>query len=242
MKKKTKGTLYCALLSLTAFALFTVATCLFDVKAIGPEGSKVGFATVNGFFHDLTGVHLWLYDLTDLLSILPLSAVLGFALLGLSQWIKRKSLLKVDADVLVLGGFYLSVLAVFLLFEKLSPNFRPVLLDGVLEPSYPSSTTMLVLCVLSTFALQMRARIKNRPLCSVTDATTETVLFADMPVKVVLAITYTEPGLKGDTATNTTKPATLETGAEIRVPLFINEGELVEVDTRNGDYVGRVKA
>ena len=76
----------------------------------------------------------------------------------------------------------------------------------------------------------------------VTDATTETVLFADMPVKVVLAITYTEPGLKGDTATNTTKPATLETGAEIRVPLFINEGELVEVDTRNGDYVGRVKA
>ncbi|MBR6806397.1 MAG: elongation factor P, partial [Bacteroidaceae bacterium] len=76
----------------------------------------------------------------------------------------------------------------------------------------------------------------------VTDASTETVLFADMPVKVVLAITYTEPGLKGDTATNTTKPATLETGAEIRVPLFINEGELVEVDTRNGDYVGRVKA
>jgi undecaprenyl-diphosphatase len=144
-----------------------VATCLFDVKAIGPEGSKVGFATVNGFFHDLTGVHLWLYDLTDLLSILPLSAVLGFALLGLSQWIRRKSLLKVDADVLVLGGFYLSVLAVFLLFEKLSPNFRPVLLDGVLEPSYPSSTTMLVLCVLSTFALQMRARIKNSTLRSV---------------------------------------------------------------------------
>ncbi|MBQ8450216.1 MAG: elongation factor P, partial [Bacteroidaceae bacterium] len=76
----------------------------------------------------------------------------------------------------------------------------------------------------------------------VTDASTETVLFADMPVKVVLAITYTEPGLKGDTATNTTKPATLETGAEIRVPLFINEGELVEVDTRDGSYVGRVKA
>jgi elongation factor P len=76
----------------------------------------------------------------------------------------------------------------------------------------------------------------------VTDASTETILFADMPVKVVLAVTYTEPGLKGDTATNTTKPATLETGAEIRVPLFINEGELVEVDTRDGSYVGRVKA
>ena len=75
----------------------------------------------------------------------------------------------------------------------------------------------------------------------VVDASTETVLYAELPTKVVLQITYTEPGLKGDTATNTLKPATLETGAEIRVPLFINEGEFVEVDTRDGSYVGRVK-
>ncbi|WP_305481241.1 elongation factor P [Paramuribaculum intestinale] len=76
----------------------------------------------------------------------------------------------------------------------------------------------------------------------VTDASTETVLFAEMPIKTVLTITYTEPGLKGDTATNTLKPATVETGAEVRVPLFINEGELIEVDTRDGSYIGRVKA
>lgn len=76
----------------------------------------------------------------------------------------------------------------------------------------------------------------------VSDASTETVLYAEMPVKTVLKITYTEPGLKGDTATNTLKPATVETGAEVRVPLFINEGELIEVDTRDGSYVGRVKA
>jgi elongation factor P len=75
----------------------------------------------------------------------------------------------------------------------------------------------------------------------VVDASTETVLYAELPTKVVLQISYTEPGLKGDTATNTLKPATLETGAEIRVPLFINEGEFVEVDTRDGSYVGRVK-
>ncbi|MDE6159367.1 MAG: elongation factor P [Bacteroidaceae bacterium] len=75
----------------------------------------------------------------------------------------------------------------------------------------------------------------------VTDASTETVLYADMPAKVHLAISWTEPGLKGDTATNTLKPAKVETGAEIRVPLFINEGEIVEVDTRDGSYVGRVK-
>ena len=75
----------------------------------------------------------------------------------------------------------------------------------------------------------------------VSDASTETVLYADVPTKVTLKITYTEPGLKGDTATNTLKPATVETGATVRVPLFINEGETIEVDTRDGSYLGRIK-
>ena len=76
----------------------------------------------------------------------------------------------------------------------------------------------------------------------VRDASTETVLYAEMPVKAELEITYTEPGIKGDTATNTLKPATLETGAEIRVPLFCNTGDKVRVDTRDGSYIERVKA
>ncbi len=76
----------------------------------------------------------------------------------------------------------------------------------------------------------------------VTDASTETVLYAEMPIKTVLKVTYTEPGIKGDTATNTLKPATVETGAEVRVPLFVNEGEYIEVDTRDGSYLCRVKA
>lgn len=76
----------------------------------------------------------------------------------------------------------------------------------------------------------------------VSDASTETVLYAEMPVKTVLKITYTEPGIKGDTATNTLKPATVETGATVRVPLFVNEGDIIEVDTRDGSYISRVKA
>ncbi|MBR2102490.1 MAG: elongation factor P [Prevotella sp.] len=75
----------------------------------------------------------------------------------------------------------------------------------------------------------------------VSDADTNTILYAEMPVKTVLRITHSEPGVKGDTATNATKPATLETGVEIRVPLFIEEGELVQVDTRDGSYLQRVK-
>ena len=75
----------------------------------------------------------------------------------------------------------------------------------------------------------------------VSDASTETVLFADMPVKVQLEVTYTEPGIKGDTATNTLKPATVESGAEVRVPLFIEEGEIIEINTQDGSYVGRIR-
>ena len=75
----------------------------------------------------------------------------------------------------------------------------------------------------------------------VSDADTNTILFAEMPVKTVLRITHSEPGVKGDTATNATKPATLETGVEVRVPLFVNEGDLIQVDTRDGSYLQRMK-
>ena len=75
----------------------------------------------------------------------------------------------------------------------------------------------------------------------VSDASTDTVLYAELPVKVTMKVTYTEPGIKGDTATNTLKPATVESGAEVRVPLFIGEGETIEIDTRDGSYVGRVR-
>ena len=75
----------------------------------------------------------------------------------------------------------------------------------------------------------------------VSDTTDGTILYAEMPVKTVLRVTHSEPGIKGDTATNTLKPATLETGVEVRVPLFINEGDLIQVDTRDGSYLQRVK-
>jgi elongation factor P len=84
--------------------------------------------------------------------------------------------------------------------------------------------------------------LKEGMICEiVVHAASETVLFVDLPVQVALLVTYTEPGLKGDTATNATKPATVETGATVRVPLFINEGETIRVDTRDGSYVERVK-
>ena len=75
----------------------------------------------------------------------------------------------------------------------------------------------------------------------VSDTTDGTILYAEMPVKTILRVTHSEPGVKGDTATNTLKPAVLETGVEVRVPLFINEGDLIQVDTRDGSYLARAK-
>ena len=161
MNKQNKKYLSAAVLLMAAFVLWTAAVCIVDLQPIGPEASVVGFATLNGFVHTLTGVHMALYDLTDLLSIIPLMIVLFFGLIGFIQLVKRKSLLKVDFDILVLGGFYIVVIGSFLLFEVLDINYRPVLIEGVLEASYPSSTTMLALCVMPTAMLQLHAHCKK---------------------------------------------------------------------------------
>ena len=144
-----------------AFALWTVAVRFADVQAIGPLDSSVGMASLNGWFHRLTGVHMTLYTLTDWLSLIPIGMVIGFAALGLAQWIKRRSLRKVDADILALGGFYILVGGTFALFEVCVINHRPVLIEGVLEASYPSSTTLLVGCILPTTIRQCR-RIRRQ--------------------------------------------------------------------------------
>ena len=159
-----KKQLTLAVCLLTAFGLWTALVCLVDVRAIGPMGSAVGFARLNGWFHRLTGVHQSLYVITDILSLIPIGVALGFAALGLSQWIGRKKLSAVDHDILRLGGFYIITAAAYLFFEVFVVNVRPVLIEGKTEASYPSSTTVLVLCIMFTAIMQIRLRIKNKTL------------------------------------------------------------------------------
>ena len=162
MKKKSRRLFFLGASLLAAFVLWTVLVCFVDVQAIGPEGSSVGFATLNGCVHDFTGVNISLYVITDWLGLIPIGVAFGFAVLGLVQWIKRKSILKVERSILALGGLYIVVMAVYLLFEIVVINYRPTLINGSLEVSYPSSTTMLVMCVMPTAMIQLRARIKNK--------------------------------------------------------------------------------
>lgn len=145
---------------LFAFALWTVAVLFVDVAAIGPRGSVVGFATLNAWFHRLTGVHMTLYTITDWLGLVPVAVCVAFALFGLCQWIRRKRINYVDADILILGGFYIVTIVAYLLFEAVVINYRPILIEGCLEASYPSSTTLLTLCVMSTAGLQLRRRMR----------------------------------------------------------------------------------
>lgn len=164
MKNSNKKTLYSGLLVLTAFVLWTILVCIIDVDAVGPNGSQVGFSKVNVFIHNITGVNMSLYTITDWLGLVPIIITLGFAVLGALQWIRRKKLKLVDYNIFVLAGFYVMVVAIYVFFEMASINYRPVLINDCLEKSYPSSTTMLVLTIMPTTIMQIKSRFKNLKL------------------------------------------------------------------------------
>jgi len=161
LKKTNKKGLILPVALLLGFAVWTVLISTVDTEPIGPGGSMVGFSALNGFVFRLTGVNWGLYYITDLLSIVLLFVAFCFGLLGLYQMIKRKSILKVDYSILVLGGLYIITVALYLFFDTVIVNHRPTLIDGVLEASYPSSTTLLVLSIMPTALMQFKTRIKN---------------------------------------------------------------------------------
>lgn len=170
-KEKNMKIMLAGVILLIAFALWTLLVCLVDVKPVGVNGSDIGFATLNTFMHELFGVHMALYDITDWLSILPIVFMLSFAVVGVIQLFKRNNIKKVDSDILLLGGFYIAVFVCFIFFEKFVVNYRPVLINGVMEASYPSSTTMLVMCVMPTAAIVLKRRIKNLVLRNIVTCT-----------------------------------------------------------------------
>ena len=146
---------------LIAFLLWTALILLVDVQPLGQNGTNIGFATFNCWFHNLTGVHMSIYTITDWLGLVPICVCMLFGCLGLVQLIQRKNLFKVDYDIIVLGIYYVVVIASFLAFEIIPINYRPILIEGVMEASYPSSTTLLVLSVMPTLIFQTNRRVKN---------------------------------------------------------------------------------
>ena len=149
---------------LAAFIVFTLLIKVIDVKAIGPEDTKVGFAALNGFVFNLFGQHAFFEKLTKILGILALLAAAGFAVVGVLQFLKTKSLRDVDREIIILGVFYVAVLLAYVFFEICVVNYRPVILDEGIEASYPSSHTVLVICIMATAPGQIYRLTQNRSL------------------------------------------------------------------------------
>ena len=159
---KTKGIMFLAsgAALLLVFSLWTLLIQRVDVQGVGVNGTDVGFAEFNTWFHSLTGANMTLYNITDWLGLVPVFVCMGFGVFGLVQMIKRKSLLKVDKDIILLGIYYVIVIFGYLIFEMIPINYRPILINGFMEASYPSSTTLLVLSVMPTLIFQINLRVK----------------------------------------------------------------------------------
>ena len=142
--------------------LFTVLVKNVDVKPIGPNESMVGFADINKLFHNLIGSNMTIYKITEVLGYIPIVMALVYVFIGLKQLIKRKSLLKVDKEIYVLALFYVLVVGVYVFFEKFIINYRPILIDGLLEASYPSSHTLMSICLCGSSIIINKKLFKNK--------------------------------------------------------------------------------
>ena len=162
MEQNKKKHLWAGIGFLIAFLLWTALIRCVDVQAAGPGGTNVGFAAFNLWFHKLTGVHMTVYTFTDWLGLVPIAVCLGFGVVGVFQLFRRKSLIRVDPDIILLGLYYILVILAYLIFEMVPINYRPILINGALEASYPSSTTLLVLSVMPTLMFQVGRRWKRK--------------------------------------------------------------------------------
>lgn len=172
-KIKTNATFKEYLLSSVALTflsiLYIVILKTTDVKMIGPKGTSVGLSSINLYFKNLLGSNMTIYKVTEVFGLIAIAIAGIYALLGLLQLVKRKSIKEVDKKIISLGILYALVVIVYVLFEKVIINYRPVLMDGEIEASFPSSHTMLAICICVSAILTNKNYIKNKNYLKITN-------------------------------------------------------------------------
>lgn len=161
MKKNEKKSLLIGSIFIAMFTVWTVLILTVDVQPLGQNGTGIGFAAFNCWFHHFTGVNMVIYTITDWMGLVPVAICLSFAGIGLVQLIKRRSIFRVDADIMILGVYFVIVFLAYAIFEMIPINYRPILIEGKMEASYPSSTTLLVLSVMPALIEQIQRRLSG---------------------------------------------------------------------------------
>ena len=161
MNNKKRNFLISGILLLIAIT-FTILVKVVDVKQIGVNNSSIGFATLNQFIFETTGVNMIWYHITDWLGLIPVFMAIVYVFIGLIQLIKRRSIFKVDKEIILLGLYYIIVIALYVFFEKVIINYRPILMNGFLEASYPSSHTLMTICICGRSILINKKLFNNK--------------------------------------------------------------------------------
>ena len=150
-----------SILLLISSIIFIVLLKNIDVKCDAVNNSCIGFATINQFLFNKIGVNMLWYLITDWLGIIPVIMSMGYAIIGFKQLIKRKSIKEIDIEIIILGIFYIVVILIYILFEKYIVNYRPILINGVLEASFPSSHTLMTICLCGSSIIINNRLLKN---------------------------------------------------------------------------------
>ena len=162
MNKRRIISIVLAIACFAGFIAFTYAVKNYDVQPIGPLNSEIGFAAFNKSCYDAAGQNELMYELTQVIGYIAILICIGFGVIGAVQLFKGRSLKKVDPDIICMGILYILCIGVYVLFEFVQVNYRPVLEDGALAPSYPSSHTILGICVFASLIIEISRRITNR--------------------------------------------------------------------------------
>lgn len=188
MQRKTKRNFMITGILLALFGILTFLVLKVDVQAIGPNKSIIGLATVNQLVWNLTGENIIWYHITDWLGLVAIFTAFGFAIFGLVQLIRRRSFLKVDGDIYILGAFYILVIACYCFFEINIVNYRPVLMNGYLEASFPSSHAMIVCSIMGTAIMQFTSRIKNKTILRIVNALSMAVILVTVIGRLISGV------------------------------------------------------